>query len=78
MDLLLNHRVTVGCFPLGFLNGEASIARVVAFVEDRHYVRLKARKEQLPRTKWGDPMGCKGLHPAGTRLAAAGTRRSDR
>ena len=78
MDLLLNQRVTIGCFPWRFVDGEASIARVCAFVEDRHYAQLMTKKAKLPKTKWGDAIGCKGPRPAGTGRAAAGTRRSDR
>ncbi len=58
MDLLLNQRVTVGCFPWRFVDGKASIARVVASVEDRQYARLMAKKAKLPKTKWGDAIGC--------------------
>lgn len=34
IDLLLNKRTTVGCFPWRFVGGESSICRIVAF-EDR-------------------------------------------
>ena len=64
MDLFLNQRVTVGCFPWRFVDGEASIARVAAFVEDRQYEQLMAKKAKLPKTKWGDAIGCRGPRPA--------------
>ena len=34
IDLLVNRRVQVGCFPWRFVDGEASIARIVAMVDD--------------------------------------------
>ena len=37
MDLLLNQRCTIGCFPWRFVDGESSIARIVAMVEDERY-----------------------------------------
>jgi hypothetical protein len=64
VDLLLNQRVTVGCFPWRFVDGEASIARVVAFLEDRRYAQLMAKKAKLPKTKWGDAIGCQGPRPS--------------
>ena len=67
MDLLLNQRVTVGCFPWRFVDGEASIARVVAFLEDRQYDQAMAQKAKLPKTKWGDAIGCQG--PRGSEQA---------
>jgi len=73
VDLLLNQRVTIGCFPWRFVDGEASIARVVAFLEDRQYARLMAKKAKLPKTKWGDTIGCRGpAHPATSRGGRAG------
>jgi len=65
VDLLLNQRVTIGCFPWRFVDGEASIARVVAFLEDRQYARLMAKKAKLPKTKWGDAIGCRGPRESG-------------
>jgi arylformamidase len=54
IDLLLNRRVQVGCFPWRFVDGEASIARIVAMVDDDEYQTLMARKAALPKTKFGD------------------------
>jgi len=54
IDLLLNQRVTIGFFPWRFVDGEASIGRCVAFVEDDRYEELMARKVQMPKTRFGD------------------------
>jgi kynurenine formamidase len=40
VHLFLDQRVTVGCFPWRFVDGGASTARAVAFVEVRPYGRL--------------------------------------
>jgi kynurenine formamidase len=34
IDLVLNQRVSVGCFPFRFKGGEAAFCRFVAFVAD--------------------------------------------
>ena len=47
------------------MDGEASTARVVVFVEDRQCARLLARKAKLPKTKWGDAIGCRGPRASG-------------
>ncbi len=54
LDLLLNRRTTIGFFPWRFVDGEASIGRCVAFVEDDEYADLMAKRDQLPKTKFGD------------------------
>ncbi len=54
IDLLLNRRVTVGFFPWRFVDGELSIGRMCAFVDDDEYEALMAKKESLPKTKFGD------------------------
>jgi kynurenine formamidase len=54
IDLLLNQRVTIGFFPWRFVDGEASIGRCVAFVEDEHYEELMARKASMTKTRFGD------------------------
>ncbi len=59
IDLLLNRRVTVGCFPWKFVDGEASISRIVAFVEDDEYEELMAKKAKCELTKFGDIDGGK-------------------
>lgn len=54
IDLLLNRRVQVGFFPWRFVDGEASIGRAVAFVEDAEYEALMKKRESMPKTKFGD------------------------
>jgi len=54
IDLLPNQRVEIGFFPWRFVDGEASIGRCVAFVEDDRYDELMAKKAKLPQTKFGD------------------------
>jgi arylformamidase len=59
IDLLLNQRTTIGFFPWRFVDGESSIGRCVAVLEDTEYDRLMKNKASLPRTKFGDAIGCK-------------------
>ena len=54
IDLLLNQRVKIGFFPWRFVDGEASIGRCVAFVEDDQYAELMKKKEGMDKTKHGD------------------------
>jgi arylformamidase len=54
IDLLLNRRVKIGCFPWRFVDGESSIARIVAFVEDDEFDALMAKKAKCKLTKHGD------------------------
>ena len=54
IDLLLNQRALIGCFPWRFVDGESSIARVVAFVEDDRYEQLMQTKAKCKLTKHGD------------------------
>ena len=54
IDLLLNRRVTVGFFPWRFVDGESSIGRCVAIVDDAEYEALLEKKAGLPKTKFGD------------------------
>jgi arylformamidase len=54
LDLLVNRRVQVGFFPWRFVDGEASIGRCVAFVDDDEYEDLMKKKAELPKTKFGD------------------------
>ncbi|MCU0520551.1 MAG: cyclase family protein [Anaerolineae bacterium] len=54
LDLLLNQRVQIGFFPWRFVDGESSIGRCVAFVDDERYDALMAKRAGLPRTKFGD------------------------
>jgi len=59
IDLLLNQRTTVGFFPWRFVDGESSIGRCVAVLEDDEYDRLMKKKASLPKTRFGDAIGCK-------------------
>ena len=61
MDLLLNQRATIGCFPWRFVDGESCISRIVAFVDDDRYASLMKVKEKCTLTKFGDIAGA--LHP---------------
>ena len=62
IDLLLNERCVIGCFPWRFVDGESSIARIVAFVEDDRYEELMARKSTCQLTRFGDVTGlCKQI-----------------
>jgi arylformamidase len=54
LDLLLNRRTTIGFFPWRLVDGEASIGRCVAMVDDDEYEDLMKVKESLPKTKFGD------------------------
>jgi len=55
LDLLLNRRATVGFFPWRFVDGESSIGRCVAFVEDDEYEELMRLKDSaMGITRFGD------------------------
>ncbi len=54
IDLLLNKRVKIGFFPWRFVDGEASIGRCVAFVDDDLYDELIKKKDGMKKTKFGD------------------------
>jgi arylformamidase len=54
IDLLLNQRAQIGFFPWRFVDGEASIGRCVAFVDDDRYDELMAKKAGMKKTKHGD------------------------
>ncbi len=54
IDLLLNQRVTIGCFPWRFVDGESCICRIVAFVEDAQYKKLMEKKARMRKTRFGD------------------------
>jgi len=62
IDLLLNQRATIGCFPWRFVDGESSIARIVAFVDDDRYEELMEVKKECVLTKFGDVAGAKNPH----------------
>ena len=59
IDLLLNQRCTIGCFPWRFVDGESSIARIVAMVDDKRYEKLMEKKKKAKLTKFGDVAGAK-------------------
>jgi len=67
IDLLLNQRAVIGCFPWRFVDGEASISRIVAMVEDDRYEELMKVKSECELTKFGDVAGSKNpqLHEVG-------------
>jgi arylformamidase len=54
IDLLVNQRVKIGFFPWRFVDGESSIGRCVAFVEDDHYEELMKTKQGMQKSKFGD------------------------
>jgi kynurenine formamidase len=54
LDLILNRRIQIGFFPWRFVDGEASIGRCVAMVDDDEDEALMQKKAELPRTKFGD------------------------
>ena len=54
LDLLLNKRVQIGFFPWRFVDGESSIGRCVAFVDDKEYDELMKKKAGMSKTKFGD------------------------
>jgi kynurenine formamidase len=60
IDLLLNKRTTIGFFPWRFVDGEASIGRCVAVMDDAEYEQAMKKKAALPKTRFGDSIGCKG------------------
>ncbi len=54
IDLVLNRRVTIGCFPWRFVQGESCVARIVAFVDDDEHKELMDKKAKCKLTKYGD------------------------
>jgi kynurenine formamidase len=57
IDLLLNRRARIGCFPWRFVDGESSIARIVAMVDDALGAELQEKKSRAKLTKFGDVAG---------------------
>jgi arylformamidase len=57
LDLLLNQRAQIGCFPWRFVDGESSISRLTAFVEDGRYAELMKKKSKAKLTRFGDVAG---------------------
>ena len=62
IDLLLDQRVQIGCFPWRFVDGESSICRIVAIVDDARYDELMQIKSECVLTKFGDVAGAKNPH----------------
>jgi len=62
IDLLLDQRVQIGCFPWRFVDGESSICRIVALVDDERYEELMQVKSECVLTKFGDIAGAKNPH----------------
>jgi arylformamidase len=54
LDLMLNRRLTVGIFPWRFVDGESCISRCVAFVDDKEYDEMMAKKAAMSKTRFGD------------------------
>ncbi len=54
IDLLINRRVTIAFFPWRFVDGESSIGRCVAMVDDGEYEALMAQKASMTLTRFGD------------------------
>jgi arylformamidase len=59
IDLLLNQRCTIGCFPWRFVEGESCISRIVAFVDEKRHAKLMEQKKKAKLTKFGDIAGSK-------------------
>jgi kynurenine formamidase len=57
IDLLLNQRAIIGCFPWRFVDGESCISRIVAFVDEERHAKLMAKKATCQLTKFGDVAG---------------------
>jgi arylformamidase len=70
IDLMVNRRATIGFFPWRFVDGESSIGRCVAMVEDDEYQELMALKAGMPKTRFGD-----GYNPAHVESISQLTRR---
>jgi arylformamidase len=71
IDLLCNRRATIGSFPWRFVDGESSIGRCVAMVEDDEYEELMALKAGMPKTRF-----CDGDNPAHVESIQRLTKRS--
>jgi arylformamidase len=57
IDLLLNQRATIGCFPWRLVDGESCISRIVAFLDDARHAELMKVKAACRLTKFGDIAG---------------------
>ena len=54
IDLPCSRRATIGFFPWRFVDGESSIGRCIAMVDDEEYEELMARKAGMSKTRFGD------------------------
>ena len=61
IDLLLNQRAVIGCFPWRLVDGESCISRIVAFVDHARHAELRKAKAGCRLTKHGDVAGA--LYP---------------
>ncbi len=68
IDLLLNQRAVIACFPWRFVDGEACISRIVALVEDDRYDELMREKASRLKTRFGDCL-CDGPAAVAARRA---------
>jgi arylformamidase len=57
IDLLLNQRVEIGCFPWRLVDGESCISRIVAFVDNKRHAELMKTKAKCALTRFGDIAG---------------------
>jgi kynurenine formamidase len=57
VDLLLNRRAIIGAFPWRLVDGESSVCRIPAFVDDNEHAQLMARKAKACLTRFGDVAG---------------------
>jgi kynurenine formamidase len=71
IDLLLNQRCTIGCFPWRLVDGESCIARIVAFVDDKRHDELMKVKAKCKLTRFGDIAGALAPELHGRRSASA-------
>jgi kynurenine formamidase len=72
IDLLVNRRVQIAFFPWRFVDGESSIGRCVAMVDDAEYDELMKRKAELPHTKFGDAYDPAHVENLNRQVAARG------
>jgi kynurenine formamidase len=67
IDLLLNQRCIIGCFPWRLVDGESCISRIVAIVDDARFAKLMEAKQACQLTKFGDIAGARASHLHGRR-----------
>ena len=71
IDLLLNKRAVIGCFPWRLVDGESCISRILAFVPEDEHAELMKKKAKAKLTKYGDISGVDNewLHEEGRQRA---------